>query len=81
MTASKGPLLIIPAKNPLNLFVSFAPGIHSLAQRNYEAELVHARWAMLAAVGCLIPEILDLRGVDLGEPVWWKVGVWNESFI
>jgi hypothetical protein len=29
---------------------------------------------MLAAVGCLIPEILSLNGVELGEPVWWKVG-------
>jgi hypothetical protein len=29
---------------------------------------------MLAAVGCLIPEALSLNGVELGEPVWWKVG-------
>ena len=29
---------------------------------------------MLAAVGCLIPEALSMRGVELGEPVWWKVG-------
>lgn len=35
---------------------------------------MHARWAMLAAIGCLIPEVLSLRGVELGEPVWWKVG-------
>eukprot|EP00775_Hariotina_reticulata_P007526 gene7526-7736_t len=40
----------------------------------HEAELLHARWAMLAAVGCLIPEVLSLNGVELGEPVWWKVG-------
>ncbi|WIA15503.1 hypothetical protein OEZ85_002140 [Tetradesmus obliquus] len=40
----------------------------------FEAELLHARWAMLAAVGCLIPEALSLAGVELGEPVWWKVG-------
>ncbi|KAG2436254.1 hypothetical protein HXX76_006565 [Chlamydomonas incerta] len=39
-----------------------------------EAELLHARWAMLGVVGCLVPEVLALRGVDLGEPVWWKVG-------
>ncbi|MEW5307110.1 MAG: hypothetical protein WDW36_009527 [Sanguina aurantia] len=43
--------------------------------KNYEAELLHARWAMLGAVGCLIPEALTLfGGVELGEPVWWKVG-------
>eukprot|EP00191_Tetraselmis_sp_GSL018_P011844 CAMPEP_0177602236 /NCGR_PEP_ID=MMETSP0419_2-20121207/14745_1 /TAXON_ID=582737 /ORGANISM="Tetraselmis sp., Strain GSL018" /LENGTH=341 /DNA_ID=CAMNT_0019095675 /DNA_START=305 /DNA_END=1327 /DNA_ORIENTATION=- len=39
-----------------------------------EYELLHARWAMLGAVGCLVPEVLDLCGVDIGEPIWWKVG-------
>ena len=29
---------------------------------------------MLAAVGCLVPEALSLAGVELGEPVWWRVG-------
>ena len=62
------------------LFFFICPGTLLRLRRNYEAELVHARWAMLAAVGCLIPEILDLRGVDLGEPVWWKVGAWNDLF-
>jgi hypothetical protein len=47
--------------------------------RHYEAELVHARWAMLGAIGCLIPEILSIRGVELGEPVWWKV--WSKHSI
>ena len=37
-------------------------------------QLLHARWAMLGAIGCLVPEILDLNGVDVGEPIWWKVG-------
>ncbi|KAF8057921.1 sdhb [Scenedesmus sp. PABB004] len=39
----------------------------------HEAELLHARWAMLAVVGCVVPEVLSLRGAELGEPVWWKV--------
>jgi len=42
--------------------------------RNYECELLHARWAMLAVVGALIPEALAMGGVELGEPIWWKVG-------
>ena len=54
-------------------FISLPPHPMPVIARNYEAELVHSRWAMLAAIGCLIPEILDLRGVELGEPVWWKV--------
>ena len=43
--------------------------------RYWDVELLHARWAMLAAVGCLVPEALTaFGGVDLGEAVWWKVG-------
>lgn len=42
--------------------------------RYREAELLHARWAMLAVPGVLLPEVLAMNGVDLGEPVWWKVG-------
>lgn len=38
-----------------------------------EAELLHGRWAMLAVVGVLVPEILSVCGADVGEPVWWKV--------
>ena len=38
------------------------------------AELLHARWAMLAVPGALIPEALARSGVHLGESVWWKVG-------
>lgn len=38
-------------------------------------EVLHARWAMLAALGALIPEILDLIGAfHFVEPVWWRVG-------
>uniref|UniRef100_A0A1J3EBE1 Chlorophyll a-b binding protein, chloroplastic n=1 Tax=Noccaea caerulescens TaxID=107243 RepID=A0A1J3EBE1_NOCCA len=41
----------------------------------FNFEILHARWAMLAALGALIPEILDLTGAfHFAEPVWWRVG-------
>ncbi|KAL5557643.1 hypothetical protein UlMin_033854 [Ulmus minor] len=44
-------------------------------QKNFNFEILHARWAMLAALGALIPEILDLSGAfHFAEPVWWRVG-------
>ena len=37
-------------------------------------ELLHALWAMLAALGVVVPEILDLLGVShFVEPVCWRV--------
>ena len=37
------------------------------------AELVHGRWAMLGAAGCLVPELLTTAGVaDL--PTWSEAG-------
>ncbi|XP_024457445.1 chlorophyll a-b binding protein 7, chloroplastic isoform X2 [Populus trichocarpa] len=44
-------------------------------QRYFNFEILHARWAMLAALGALIPEVLDLSGAfHFIEPVWWRVG-------
>ena len=40
-----------------------------------ELELLHARWAMLAALGALVPETLQRAGVaTFAEPRWWAVG-------
>ncbi|XP_061972248.1 chlorophyll a-b binding protein 7, chloroplastic isoform X4 [Populus nigra] len=44
-------------------------------QTYFNFEILHARWAMLAALGALIPEVLDLSGAfHFIEPVWWRVG-------
>ncbi|PKU78376.1 chlorophyll a-b binding protein 7, chloroplastic [Dendrobium catenatum] len=44
-------------------------------QKYFNFEILHARWAMLASLGVVVPELLDLLGiVHFVEPVWWRVG-------
>ncbi|XP_059461625.1 chlorophyll a-b binding protein 7, chloroplastic [Corylus avellana] len=44
-------------------------------QKYFNFEILHARWAMLASLGALVPEVLDILGAfHFVEPVWWRVG-------
>ena len=47
-------------------------------ERYFELELLHGRWAMLGALGAVVPEFLnEYTSLNIPEPRWWNVGAYK----
>ena len=67
--ASSAPMDVETPKSSSN------PVLNANLDRFVELELLHARWAMLAVVGIVVPELLaSTETLPIAEPVWWRVG-------
>merc|ERR1711998_416016 len=63
--------------DPLGLFDPDGKGFAVSPSWLQYAEVIHGRWAMLGAAGCVSPEILGMLGVIPAETAipWFKTGV------
>jgi light-harvesting complex I chlorophyll a/b binding protein 3 len=63
--------------DPLGVYDPYGKGFAVSPSWLQYAEIIHARWAMLGAAGCLAPEILGKLGVIPASTgvIWFKAGV------